>query len=316
MTAQATRFLFVGGPGRSGTSYVARQLGGHPDIGSFPDIELKLISEKGGLLDLRHSLVEQYSPNRASVAVQQFRRMAHALFVGQYGQPPLSKLLDEATWTSLIEEFTGRLSPHGHPPPMGRAAFNRHARVLMIGIAALSQTHGGDAALPPVFMEKTPHSILAADFISELLPGSHFLHVMRDPRAIAFSLRQMRWGPDDLGACCTWVANYCESFQACLARPDGAFPPLRQIYIEEVAQCPDGSAVELTDWLGIPRARNLFGGASTGVLNAWQASCSSADRNFLNLELARLAKAFGYEADDIGARNNPASSELVSASGQ
>ncbi|MEL7152496.1 MAG: hypothetical protein AAFN51_01595, partial [Pseudomonadota bacterium] len=64
----------MGGPGRSGTSFVADRLGRHPDICTFPNVELKLFTEKNGLLDLYHALVETYSPNRATVALDQFNR--------------------------------------------------------------------------------------------------------------------------------------------------------------------------------------------------------------------------------------------------
>jgi hypothetical protein len=86
----AARSLFVGGPGRSGTSFVADRLGGHPQVASFKDIELKLFCEKNGLQDLFHVLVATYSPNRAVIALDQFHRMTQALVDGKYGQPALS----------------------------------------------------------------------------------------------------------------------------------------------------------------------------------------------------------------------------------
>ena len=43
------RILFVGGPGRSGPSFVADRLGTHPQVAAFKDIELKIFREKNGL---------------------------------------------------------------------------------------------------------------------------------------------------------------------------------------------------------------------------------------------------------------------------
>jgi len=73
------RYLFVGGPGRSGTSFVADRLGNHAQVVALKDIELKIFCEKNGLQDLFHALVETYSPNRAVTALDQFRRMVEAL---------------------------------------------------------------------------------------------------------------------------------------------------------------------------------------------------------------------------------------------
>ena len=302
MNPAPDRFLFVGGPGRSGTSHVAKQLGQHPEIASFPDVELKLVSEKSGLLDLHHSLVEQYSPNRASVAVQQFRRLAQALLSGQYGQPALSTLVDDQAWTSAIERFLGKLSPDGHPMPMTDDAFSVHASWLLRQIAALAASRLDEPANRQLFLEKTPHSLLAADFIERMLPGSQYLHVMRDPRAIAYSLRRMRWGPDNLKTCCAWVRSYCKTLRARLACPGAAFPSIRQVRIEDLVQDPENGSRQLTTWLDIAPRSDMFAGASAAVLGAWKVTCSDSEQELLNVELAELARSFGYEADDIAAR--------------
>ncbi len=94
---QTMRILFVGGPGRSGTSFVAERLGRHSQVAVLKNIELKIFCEKNGLQDLFHSLVEAYSPNRAVMALDQFRRMAEALIEGRYGQPAL-------TTAALVED--------------------------------------------------------------------------------------------------------------------------------------------------------------------------------------------------------------------
>lgn len=317
MNTHPDRFVFVGGPGRSGTSHVARQLGSHPEVASFPDVELKLLTEKGGLLDLQHSLVEQYSPNRAGVAVQQFRRMAHAVLVGQYGQPALSTLVDDVTWTEVFERFVARLAPAGHPMPATQSTFNRCANRLLHEIAGLAAQRLAHPERRQLFLEKTPHSLLAAGFIEQLLPGSCYIHVMRDPRAIAFSLRRMRWGPDDLSACCAWVTSYCQTLQAHLERSPASFPSIQQVRIEDLANDPETGSLDMTYRLGITADPKLFAGASGDVLNAWQASCTESEQDVLNAELGELARAFGYDAEDIGARSSTdAESAVVELSGQ
>lgn len=318
MNSGPDRFLFVGGPGRSGTSHVARQLGQHPEVASFPDVELKILTEKGGLLDLQHSLVEQYSPNRATVAVQQFRRMAHAVLSGQFGQPALSTQVDGTEWTAIVERFLAGLAPAGHPMPVvEEITFQRRAGQLLKRIAQLAAQRLDAPGCRRLFLEKTPHGLLAADFIEGLLPGSRYLHVMRDPRAIAFSLRRMRWGPDDLGACCAWVDSYCQALRRQLRRVDSGFPSVRQIRIEDVATAPDQAGQDLTSWLGLTHAEDLFVGASLKVLNAWQNGCEEHERYVLNAKLRALAVSFGYDAEDIGScTSTDTPAVLAEASGQ
>ena len=79
------RTIIIGGPGRSGTTYVANRIGTH-----FFDIELKILSENDGLSDLRHVLCDHYSPPRAMIAIRRFQQLFAELSIGSFGQPELA----------------------------------------------------------------------------------------------------------------------------------------------------------------------------------------------------------------------------------
>ena len=162
------RTLFIGGPGRSGTSFVAQSLARHPQICAYPDIELKLFTEKNGLLDLCHSLVEEYSPNRAAVALAQFQRLTEALVEGQYGQPKLASLCSVAAWTEIFEEFRHLIAPTGHPCRLDEDTFLRAARVLLVRLMKTAAEIKGTEFCPDVFLEKTPHALLSIQFLERL----------------------------------------------------------------------------------------------------------------------------------------------------
>jgi hypothetical protein len=68
-----TGIIFVGGPGRSGTSFVADRVGRHAGVATFQDVELKIFGEFGGLLDMQAVLVEHFSPNRGDARHQRLR---------------------------------------------------------------------------------------------------------------------------------------------------------------------------------------------------------------------------------------------------
>src|SRR3546814_19558753 len=88
-----TDVIFVGGPGRSGTSFVADRIGRHAQVATFQDIELKVFGEFGGLRDMQFVLVHSFSPNRAELIFTHFRRLLAAVFDGGYGQPNLKSLV-------------------------------------------------------------------------------------------------------------------------------------------------------------------------------------------------------------------------------
>ena len=311
------RHLFVGGPGRSGTSFVADRLGTHPDVAAFKDIELKIFCEKNGLLDLHHALVETYSPNRAVQALDQFRRMTEALVAGRYGQPALSTAAPAGDWHAAFAAFAEALLEDGHPGPRTDAAFMEAARGLLAGIATLAaraagrgdrtdDAADGDSAGPGItFLEKTPHSLLAIGFLARLAPDARFLHVMRDPRSIAWSLLAMRWGPDTLPAAARWVESYCRAWSVAEAEAARLGLPLACLHIEEAAAAPEAAAAWLTSRLGLAPCPGLLRGADAAVLNRWVAKAAAEDRAELDRRLGGWVAHFGYDAARIGHRPSP-----------
>jgi hypothetical protein len=298
------RTLFVGGPGRSGTSFVAERLGRHAQVATLKNIELKLFCEKNGLQDFFHSLVETYSPNRAVMALDQFGRMAEALIEGRYGQPALTTVAPAADWRACFAAFTDRLLDEGHPVPQTSEHFFESARALLHQIATLAA--GADPPDDPVFLEKTPHNLLAIGFLARLAPGARFLHVMRDPRSIAWSLLAMRWGPDKLLTATRWVDSYCHAWSGAEAQAAGLGLPLTRLYIEEAAAAPDAAAAWLTVQLGLDPSDGLFESADPAMLNRWTAKADPAERALLDALLGGWTAHFGYDPDHIGRRPGPA----------
>ena len=298
------RTLFVGGPGRSGTSFVAERLGRHGQVVMLKDIELKIFCEKNGLQDLFHALVETYSPNRAVMALSQFQRMAEALIVGGYGQPALTTAAPADDWRACFGAFSDGLLAEGHPAPQTAEHFFEAARALLHRIAALAA--GEQPADDTVFLEKTPHNLLAIDFLARLAPGARFLHVMRDPRSIAWSLLAARWGPDRLATASRWVDSYCRAWAVAEARAAGLGLALIRFYIEEAAAAPAEAGAWLTAQLGLGPRRGLFEGADPKVLNRWAANADPAERALLDARLGGWAAHFGYHPDHIGQRPCPA----------
>lgn len=296
------QYLFVGGPGRSGTSLVADRLGSHAQVAALKDIELKILCEKNGLLDLFHALVETYSPNRAVVALDQFRRMTAALIEGRYGQPPLASVAPAEDWRAAFEALAEAVCEDGHPAPQSAERYLAAARALLARIAGLAAGADGGPGEASLFLEKTPHNLLAIGFLARLAPGARFLHVMRDPRSIAWSLMSVRWGPDELGGAARWVDGYCRAWTAAEAEAARHGLPLLRLHIEDLAAAPEAAGAWLTDRLGLSPHPGLFRGADPAVLNRWVAKAGPDERALLDERLGGWAARFGYESGRIGHR--------------
>lgn len=93
-----------------------------------------------------------------------------------------------------------------------------------------------------IVVEKTPGHVLSAPFIASVFPEAHFVHVIRDPRAVASSLVRAgkgwgsRWAPRGVA---TATAVWTEHVEAGLRIPDltEAYTELR--YEDLLAAGPD-----------------------------------------------------------------------------
>ena len=296
----ARQIIFVGGPGRSGTSFIADRLGRHPQICSFPNSELKLFTEKNGLIDLHHALVESYSPNRATVALDQFRKFYTALVDGRFGQEALTAHAPRPEWIAILDAFFTTLTKNGQAGLATSAAFQQSARMLLWRIADLAARAAPKAETPGIFLEKTPHALLAPIFLTNLAPGCRLLHVMRDPRSIAFSLKSMSWGPETLGECCTWVANYCEAWLHAQSRAAAAGHEITSLQIEEVALAPEQASERICSALKLEPIDSLFHNADIKTLNGWRERCSEREFSTLNAGLRGWCRHFGYALNEVG----------------
>jgi hypothetical protein len=56
----------------------------------------------------------------------------------------------------------------------------------------------------PRWGDKTPHYLAKIRGIHRVLPEARFIHVIRDGRDVAVSIRDLWFGPDSIGECATW----------------------------------------------------------------------------------------------------------------
>lgn len=278
-------FIFVGGPGRSGTSFTAARIGDHPQVASFRDIELKFLCEYNGLYDLRRAFTEDYSPNRAVMALRQFGDIWNYLFVGNFPQSTEDIQSVEQNIRTAYQQFVNELAPNGFPRPIPKSCFNACAARFMRSIAAIAAERKSETTH---FLEKTPHNLLQPLFLHEIAPQCKFLHVTRDPRAIAFSLRSQPWGPDTIEESSIWVKSYFAQWQHAREIIARFNLPFLEIRIEEIARDPIQYSSVVENFLGLQPHANLFSKVRPDVLHSWQRKVSKDELNFLDNELSGL----------------------------
>ncbi len=288
------RMIIIGGPGRSGTTYVANRIGTHAQCAHFFDVELKILSEIDGLADLRYSLCEHYSPPRAGITARRFKDSITQLVNGTYGQPMLAGQGIDVLIADASEKFLSNFRRGNEYFLTSHANFNGAARVFFKDLGAIAGIGKDNVEF---FVEKTPHNSLNLRFICEIFPDMSFIHIVRDPRAIALSLLQQIWGPNNIEDSIRWVSNYFEAWKINheIARQYGI--RMKEVKIENLVSNPLDYSDEIQDFVGISRNENIFFDASPESINGWIEKLDAENLSTLNNNLEDLVLGMGYKIE-------------------
>lgn len=110
---------------------------------------------------------------------------------------------------------------------------------------AYARRHG-----KPRWGDKTPLHLEHLPRITELLPEAHVVHIIRDGRDVAVSLRPLPFAPGD-GSIEAIAAAWRDQI-ACARSVLDAVPHYREIRYEALVADPAGVLAELCDWLELP----------------------------------------------------------------
>lgn len=273
------REVFIGGSGRSGTSYLHRVVRTTPGFQGV-EAELKLLIEAGGLLDLYRSHTRDFNISRSATADRQFPQMVDRL-VGSFewgGDIVLASkdLIAELTWPSGV----GRaLSPEVADGP-----FSRFAARVREAICPDPNT---------VFVEKTPHNSLHPDWLLKLYPNARFVNIVRDPRGVVWSLNEQTWAPDSIQGCTEWLTSYFDALdmQAAVQAPHVS-DLILTITLEEVVEHPDRVSRLLSEHLGLPIA---IKNPNREAAMRWVDEMPQSDQELVWKALGHRVALHGYE---------------------
>lgn len=282
----------MGGPGRSGTTYLAAALGSHPAVASFKDVELKFLFERDGLVDLGWILCESFSPNRARVALTRFRTLMNQLRNGGFDQPLLAGHGVYSGVNVALQRFFDVIAPQGIGRPMEYPTYYPAARRFFADIVSLGITCKAGSTH---FLEKTPHNLLAPKALADFVGDPYCLHVIRDPRGTAASLVSQSWGPDTLSQAAAWVQSYYDRWFQVRGTYADLGLALSEVKIEDIVRSPQGHNDRLLGELGLS-PEMLFHDADGGQLTAGRSRLEHEDLALLDNELGALSERLGYPA--------------------
>lgn len=162
------RFVFIGGCPRSGTTFLGQQIAQASGLGFTPESQFKDI------------LFQKAAPT-GQIPVEEARRC-------------LSRNWRIRLWDVTLEEVLPKASPTQTIP-------------LSELLQRLVIVHLKDTELPG-WVDHTPNNLFFAREALAMLPNVKFIHIVRDPRAVFASVKNLDWGPSTpLAAANFWLRH-------------------------------------------------------------------------------------------------------------
>jgi hypothetical protein len=140
--------------------------------------------------------------------------------------------------------------------------------------------------------EKTPHNLLFADFLLELVPHSVFIHVFRDPRGVAQSFVRQTWSPSDLVTSCRTVRDIWMRWFAMQDRVDSA--RMMEVRLENFARAPLESLNRVLEFAGLESVPSLSEKVTVHQVDYWKGKLQPEEWKVVNRELGDIAERLGY----------------------
>lgn len=302
--------IFIGGVGRSGTTIVAKMLGRHSQLFTYP-LEMRFIIDPDGLIELVSALSDNWSPYIGSKAIKRFKTMMKALgknrsqlrrgfnyilkrmciFPQRYAGIQLRKLMGKREYDAVVNAFIQRLIDtefNGHwcgtDPMTVRPTIispKRFQRKELIGLTAgfirelfgLALKKQGKKYL----VDHTPYNILHADFLREMFPDVKIVHVYRDVRDVIFSYKTREWGGNE-------ISDIIYRVKQVFLRWDEikAGLPVENYYelkLEKVLENPGREMEPLFHFLGIPYEEGVTDlDLSRGHIGRWKTDLNKEEQ--------------------------------------
>jgi len=213
MTRPATRPVFIGGAGRSGTTLAVDLLGTHPHLSPVYETDFVLVLARmllrpAGAPELVRQRVWQAMDHwTRSLPHRPHSKRSHET----YRHGPHHVLFDRPFALACTEQLLADLDA-GTPP---RTALRR----------CLDRLFGRHAELDrkPRWINKTPGYVQHLDLLFELYPDLVFVHCLRDGRAATASAMTRPWGPKTWAQGAEWwVENVLAGLRFAARHPASA----------------------------------------------------------------------------------------------
>lgn len=145
-----------------------------------------------------------------------------------------------------------------------------------------------------VWCEKTPSNLLHFDFLLELYPAAKFINVVRDPRAVAFSMMGQMWASSTLEDTCAVIRHNYRKWFDLKAESGLSIANLIELRLEDIAADYSHAVRRLCEFCEIPNRFSSSPRFDSSRVNAWRDRIGSTEWQLASTLLQDEIRALGY----------------------
>jgi len=215
MNAIILRPIFVGGCERSGTTFIAKEIGAKLNVPVVPESQF--------FVQL-YWLSKRYDNEKEEVIVKKITGF-------------------------LRDNFRYKLWGLGDPAEVVVQCIKNNAFDVGLFMYKILLLYIGSDNNILTWIDHTPWNIRYGNRLKEIYPESRFIHLIRDGRAVASSLMKVSWGPTDMySAAKYWMERI--GLGLAMEGSMGA-DTVKRIFYEDFIENESGVLDKISEWIGV-----------------------------------------------------------------
>lgn len=297
--------IFIGGTGRCGTTITKTLISKHPDVASLP-FEYRFMVDPDGLIDFYTSYAETWTPYMASRRIRRLGRLLADLsernpLKTRYKEWELDKHIPNFKSRSLelicdLEQFCFNgtwVGMHKNESFICYATPKKRSEIIELFREYLNDIIGSivENQNTKFFVEDNTWNILLARELTELVPESKVIHVIRDPRDVVASMCQQNWCPSDKYQAAIWYKGMMDRWFEIRSEVNEWF----QLSLEDLVEDTEHMVRELCDFIGLSYMPSLLDiDLSYSHTGRWKQDFSAKEEKDVNRILKPIIEELGY----------------------
>ena len=282
--------VFIGGPGRSGTTALVDLLGCHPSLSPVYETDpLPVLLSAAGRRPAPGALADTVQSVLAAWAeplpLRPHSKAAHERYLHGPHHVRMERAVVEATGAALARRIRSGESPW----QVMHEGFDRlfHAAATADGKAR--------------WVNKTPNNLAVLPLLLSVFPKARFLLCVRDPRDVAVSVVQRPWGPETVEEVPAWWRGVLAPW---LALRETAADRICVVRYEDLVCAPETTLARVLAFVGeapdsaamLERWRSAGLSLDPGRIGRWRDVLSAVQVEAFRQEAGNELDLFGYRA--------------------